>query len=323
MARKAYYLANTAEQYNNKTFAFQRTLSPWLRWNPLHWGLTFVLAVAGGAVLWHGSPRRGGAILVVGLAVAYAAGTIIYYPGDRFRLPLLPLACLFAGGVVRLGEARTWPRSLQVNTLLATAAAAFLTYTPFFDARDTSTVVMDKVLLADAASRVADDRLAASVAWELVGDPRVRRQATAIFLVSYANLRLEPDSRSTVAAYGDWAALAPLWGSSAGPDPGLEFVRAVYLWNTGRREEAAGHWRTMAADLDNPKAPDGLACLVLTGALREEDGPLVNAYLSTHARRVTPVLHSAMTRWIAPERLTPPQVGLVRMYQRLLGLPED
>ena len=43
MARKAYALANTWEQYNNKTFAFHKALSPWLRWNPLGWGVVLAL----------------------------------------------------------------------------------------------------------------------------------------------------------------------------------------------------------------------------------------------------------------------------------------
>jgi hypothetical protein len=322
MARKAYYLVNTFEQYNNKTFAYQRTLSPWLRWNPLHWGLTFVLAVAGAAVLWRGTDRRGAAILVAGIAFVYGAGTILYFPGDRFRLPLLPLAALFAGGAIRLGEARAWGRPYQVKAGLAVAAAAFLTYTPFLDAWDESTVVMDKVLLATAASQVGDDRRAAEVVREIVGDPRTSTQATAIFLQSYANLRMDPDWRSTVSAFGDWAALEPLWNGPVGSHPSLAFARAAHLWNTGRRAEAVARWRGLAADPVDPSAPSALACLILAGALREEDAPLVNAYLTAGATRMTPMLHSALTRWIAPERLTLPQVELVRMYQRLLGLPE-
>ena len=136
MARKAYYLANNHEQYNNKTFAFQRTLSPWLRWNPLHWGLTLLLAVIGGAVLWARPERRGPAVVVIGLAAAIAAGTILYYPSDRFRLPLLPLLSLLAGGAARIGEARAWKPSARAGTAAAAALVGVVTYSGFFDAQD-------------------------------------------------------------------------------------------------------------------------------------------------------------------------------------------
>ncbi len=39
LARKFYALLNDWEQYNNKTFAFHHDLSPWLRWNPLTFGV--------------------------------------------------------------------------------------------------------------------------------------------------------------------------------------------------------------------------------------------------------------------------------------------
>jgi hypothetical protein len=320
MARKAYYVANSHEQYNNKTFAFQRTLSPWLRWNPLHWGLTLVLAVLGGAVLWAHVERRRVAILVAGLAAAYALGTILYFPSDRFRLPILPLLCLLAGGVTRIGEARAWRPAARAGTAAAATLAAAVTYSGFFDARDESTVVMDKVLLASAASRTGDDGLAARTARELVGDGRVGTQATMIFLESYANLRMEPDWRATVAAYGDWSALDALWAGPAGADPSLGFNRAVHLWNRGSRQEASGLWRAIASNPSDPRATNALACLVLTGALEPGDGPLVNSYLTGDARRMTPLLYSALTSRISPERLTPSQAELVQMYERLLGL---
>src|SRR3990172_3119109 len=156
MVRKIYYLLNSFAQYNNKTYAFQQMLSAWLRWNPLHWGLTFVLGVAGAAMLWRRTERRGAVVLVAGLAVAYAAGALLFFASDRFRLPLLPLVCLFAGGVAFLHEARGWTRTRQIGTMLAVGLAGVVTYTPFFDARDMSTVVMDRVLMADAAMQVGN-----------------------------------------------------------------------------------------------------------------------------------------------------------------------
>jgi hypothetical protein len=322
MLRKLYYLLNTYEQYNNKTFAFQRTLSPWLGWNPLHWGLALVLGAAGGSVLWRRTGRRRALALVAGLAVAYAAGTLLYYASDRFRFPLLPIVCLLAGGAVLVGEARSWSREARVVALLAVAGAALVTYTPFFGSRDASTIVMDRVLLADAALKVGDDRQAARLSWELRGDERVRGQAVAIFLASYANLRLERDVAATIAAYGDWAAQESLWARLPELDQNLEFLRAVQLWNTGRRAEASRSWRAIASNPHHARAANALACLLLSGAWQPEDEPLLNGLLQGNPGNVGPVLYSVLTRLISPERVTSAQAELVRMYQRLLGVPE-
>jgi hypothetical protein len=62
MARKAYALLNNWEQYNNKTYAFHKALSPWLSWNPLCWGLLLVLGPSPAAARLARVPAlRGGA----------------------------------------------------------------------------------------------------------------------------------------------------------------------------------------------------------------------------------------------------------------------
>jgi hypothetical protein len=45
LGRKVYALLNDWEQYNNKTYAFHQARSPWLRWNPLSWGVLLVPGV--------------------------------------------------------------------------------------------------------------------------------------------------------------------------------------------------------------------------------------------------------------------------------------
>ena len=179
---------------------------------------------------------------------------------------------------------------------------------------------MDKILLASAASRVGDDTLAARTTREILEDARVGSQATQIFLESYANLRMEREWPSTVAVYGDWNALDPLWRGPAGTDPSLRFIQAVYLWNRGARQEAAGYWRAIASDPGDPKASHAVACLLLTGTMSRDDEPILNSYLVSGGRRMTPVLFSALTSRLSPERLTPPQAELARMYERMLGL---
>jgi hypothetical protein len=59
MLRKCFSLVHNHEQYDNKTYAFAKRQAPWLRWNPLNWGLLLVPAVAGALLL-----RRRGSLLL-------------------------------------------------------------------------------------------------------------------------------------------------------------------------------------------------------------------------------------------------------------------
>ncbi|MGA8889952.1 MAG: hypothetical protein WB493_00190 [Anaeromyxobacteraceae bacterium] len=319
VARKTYYFLNDQEQYNNKTFSFQKSIHPWLRRNPLHWGFTLILAAAGGALLASWKERRSVALLLGGLVIAYSAGAILYFPSDRFRLPLLPIACLAAGGVVRVGALRSAGRGTLVATGLAALVAGLVAYSGFLGVKDDSTIVTDRILLANAAVRSGDDDLAARTARPLLTDPLVGPQAFRIFLDAYVNVRMDPGWRAHEASLGDWEVLD---GLSA--DPGemartQGFAWGVYLWNRGRRDEAIASWRIAGARPSEAGAANALACLVLTGTLSPAEEAILGEYFSGRAA-MTPVLHSALTSRITPERLRPPEAELVRMYERLLGL---
>jgi hypothetical protein len=319
VARKAYYFLNDHEQYNNKTFSYQKSIHPWLRWNPLHWGLTLVLAAAGGAVLVTRKDRRGAAILLAGLALAYSAGAILYFPSDRFRLAVLPLACLAAGGVAQVVSLRSAGRWAMGATALAVLLAGAVAYSEFLGVKDDSTIVTDRILLASAAVRSGDDALAASTARPLLDDPLMGPQAYRIFLDAYVNLRMDPGFRTSVANLGDWDVLDGRAKDPAEMARTQGFAFGVYLWNRGRRDEAVATWRVAAARTSEPGAANALASLVLTGTVGPEEEVLLGEYLSGQAA-MTPVLHSALTSRISPDRLRPPEAELVRMYERLLGL---
>jgi hypothetical protein len=200
-------------------------------------------------------------------------------------------------------------------------AAGAVTYSGFLGVRDDSTVVTDRILLANAALRSGDDVLAARTAGALLTDPRVGPQAFRIFLDAYVNLRMEPDWRSSTAALGDWDMLD---GHIANPGEVARtqgFAWGVYLWNRGRREEAVDTWRIAAARTSEPGAANALACLVLTGMVGPAEETVLGEYFSGRAP-MTPVLYSALASRITPERLRPPEAELVRMYERLLGMKD-
>lgn len=165
MARKAYALANNWEQYNNKTFAFHKALSPWLRWNPVCWGLLLVLGTGGAARLARESPRQAAVLACAGAACA--ASIILFFVSARFRLPLAAVLAALAGGAVGLPAAwRGWPSSWRLGAVAAAAAAALAAFSSLGGVRDASTFAADHTLLARAAFTVGDDATALSEARE-------------------------------------------------------------------------------------------------------------------------------------------------------------
>ena len=159
LARKTYALADNWEQYNNKTFAFHKALSPWLRWNPICWGLVLVLALAGGARLRAESPGK--LLPVTAAALSCAAAVILFFASARFRLPLAAIGCVLAGGA--LAAPRFWAGWAPGRRLaLAAACAATLavSFSRFGNVASPETMVQDHVLLARAAYTVGDDPLA-------------------------------------------------------------------------------------------------------------------------------------------------------------------
>lgn len=156
LAGKTYALFNDWEQYNNKTYAYQKSLSPWLRWNPLGWGVLLVLGVAGCWRQDQRTPRAARTAVLIG--GVYAAGVVLFYVSARFRLPLAALLCVWAGGALaRPGFWRGIPRRRQW-TLAATILAAGVAAFSWFDGvRDDRPVVQDHLLIARAAQQVGDD----------------------------------------------------------------------------------------------------------------------------------------------------------------------
>ena len=161
LARKAYALLDNWEQYNNKTFAFHKARSPWLRWNPICFGLLLVLGVAGAARLAAESPRQAAACAAATLACA--ASALLFFASDRFRLPLAGVGAVLAGGALAApGFWRGRSPGFRAALGLGIALAAGATFSDVGGVQDRSTYVQDHALLARAAYTVGDDETALS-----------------------------------------------------------------------------------------------------------------------------------------------------------------
>jgi 4-amino-4-deoxy-L-arabinose transferase-like glycosyltransferase len=191
MLRKAYALLNNWEQYNNKTFAFHKALSPWLRWNPICWGVLLVLGVAGAARLAAEAPRTAAAAAAVGLACA--ASILLVFVSARFRLPLAGLLAVLAGGALASpGFWRHWSGGRRAALAASIALAGLLSFSSLDGVADPATFVQDHVLLARAAFTVGDDGTAAREAGEALKLQPWHPDARAILEAANAELARKP-----------------------------------------------------------------------------------------------------------------------------------
>ena len=258
MTKKAYYLFNDFDQYNNKTYAWHKEESPWLRWNFLGWGVLFVAAAFVTPFSWSRTAtlkdtarcaRLAGVFLVF---VTYAAGVLLYYASGRFRLPLAPLLCvLVAAPESCLGSVRRnwrywfWP-----------LGALVLTATNFFDARDQSTFIQDEQLSANAAAQVGNDAQAYYLAQQVLSEDPSRPDARRVALVSYFNLTLT-DGKQYDNLVG-WLDQLPLLENLNLNDATLALVAGVAHWKTGDTSGAEVIWQGAAGKF-GPHSPPAQA----------------------------------------------------------------
>lgn len=99
---KALLFFGPAEVGHNKEVSLERDASTWLRFSPTGWfPLLFGLALLGLsriAVEGAGTKRRDGLVIAGVLAAAYALSVIPFFAAARYRVPVIPLLGIAAGG---------------------------------------------------------------------------------------------------------------------------------------------------------------------------------------------------------------------------------
>lgn len=250
LAAKAWYLLNNFEQYNNKTYHLHKQLSPWLAPNPLCWTVVLGLAVFALAAL----PDRPGVRLLAYLALAYAAGLLMSYVSDRFRLPLVAFGAVLAGGAV--------PALASAGRVRALALAGVVTVTslvPLPVADATRTYVQDYLQLSRAALDSGDSATASSYAEHaLVEQPDV---AAALELRCVAQFHQWLAGAQTTTALRRVAAHCRAASTHA---PTARRVMALVDWREGRDAAALSAFQALAAD--GPERAPAQAALIMLDA---------------------------------------------------------
>lgn len=257
LGRKTYALLNDWEQYNNKTYAFHRDRSPVLRWNPLSWGVIFLLGGAGFVQLRRQSPALAGRFFWV--AAAVGASVLLFFVSARFRLPLAAMLLILAGGAwSSVHCAITRSRWNLAGLAVAGLLLGGLVWSNFDDVRDTRTFVQDHALLARAADAVGDDITAWEEARRALALQPGHGPALTVAVTAWFNLLLNETARPTdEIAWREYCRRL-----LAQPDLGSADVRTIAglaLWRACERPKALAVWQEL-----HP-SPSSIAARLLSG----------------------------------------------------------
>jgi tetratricopeptide (TPR) repeat protein len=283
-ARKAVDLIAGREIPRNQDMYVLRAYSSLLalllwRWGvSCPFGLIAPLALAG-ALLPRGPPGgREGRALLVQYAAAYAVSIVLFFPTDRYRLPLVPVAALFAGRLLAAG----W-RVVGRPRVVASLCAGLILFN--LDA------------LRPAESFPEEEALNRAYAFRVHGKPSEAREAYREAIAINPD-RIDPyNSLAAMAAQeGHWEEAAGLYQEVLARAPDFAEVREAlgqaYL-ALGRKEDARREWQ-VAASLA-PGAGTVLADLCLS--FRDEGAYVVARGYCEQGVRVRPDLpetHFAM-----------------------------
>lgn len=243
LAGKAWYLINNYEQYNNKTYWFHKARAPWLRWNPLGWGV--LLALAAGA-LWLPMQPRAKPLLLAVIAF-YAGSLLLYFVSARFRLPLAPLLCVLAGGwslvLVRWHQAQT-PARERLAPLGLTLGVAAIALVPAPEHLRQGTVSEDWALLASASLHAGDWRAAEDWAMKVI--ERTPGRTAAVALVCSARLHAWEAAPTADLPPRAWLEESLRWCQNASQSSHRAAYNATFfLAGLCRHDEAYRTWREL------------------------------------------------------------------------------
>jgi 4-amino-4-deoxy-L-arabinose transferase-like glycosyltransferase len=281
MFRKIYFLLNNFEQYNNKTFAVQKSTSPVLRWNPLGWGISLVMFAGVLGVTAVLRRRWLGSVFFLAVAGIYTAGVLMFFVSDRFRLPLLPFICVGAGLLGRVSW--RWLPKLRGYKLIAIFATllltSVLTFSRAWGVYDLSTAVQDYILLSIASGKAGSDLDALRWAKRALAEQRDHPDALGCAVQSFYNSKLQGNSPEKEFPDETWKVQVERVTRIPEPSSGTRLVQGIALWKIGHEQEAREVLASLAGEgqkgsnqrTGGSVGDDALGVLLLSGLANEKE----------------------------------------------------
>lgn len=267
---KTYATVHNYEQYDNKSYFFHKDLSPWIRWNPLGWGVIMALAALGLVTLGTTNIRI--PIFALILFLLYASIIIVTFPSNRYRVPLIPLLTVLSGWIpILLSKGKLPTDCLKPKILIPLGFLILAVFFPFKFITPKDTIPSDYCLLARASHIAGQDTEAMKWASLALKTYPHRSDMQRIYVISRFNSWF---TKATNPPTLSEARLHLYEIESIQPHtPELMFSKSIYLWNLGDitgaletlRDLASIHQHSAAiifletygqTDTDNPSLKD-------------------------------------------------------------------
>lgn len=244
IGRKVFYLIHNWEPYNNLSYSYHRERFPVLAWNPFGW--TFLLALGSSAViaafpLSHRPVSR----LLLTTGILYGLGVVAFYVSARFRLPLVPLLAVAAGGwAVFIEQSRrqsTQPSRFRLSVaLVAVLGICLISLADFAGAYDRRPYIQDEILLSSVAFEIGDGETAFRIASQALEKGPTHPVAARLVLGGALLRTLQAERPLSDTEYQNIAQARELVGGEKGI---LGLVAGLSNWREGRLETARKIWR--------------------------------------------------------------------------------
>ncbi|HKB90266.1 MAG TPA: hypothetical protein VKC60_07085, partial [Opitutaceae bacterium] len=237
LMRKVYSLIHNHEQYDNKTYAFEKSFAPWLKWDPLNWGL--LSAIATGSFLALRPRTSSGPALLFWFIFVYAAGVVLFHTNNRFRVPLIPALAAIASGVV------VWIRELGPalwRKIAVIGIVAALIFPPWFNVAGSDTRAQDCILYSGASLTIGRDAEAKLWAERGLALRPDRDDLREMIILAEFNLF----ATDLTAKLTRTTAVERLETCLRLKEPEFEtrYVAGMYAWKLSRREDALRLWKS-------------------------------------------------------------------------------
>lgn len=126
IGRKLYMFCNGVEAQNNLSIYLARDFVPLLRWCVIGWGVLTPFAVGNWLL-----DKRGRCSLLDLYLITYLAGCLLFFVSSEYRLPVVPILCLYAARWILAARdmfARRHYRPLIKSSLLVAVVALPINY---------------------------------------------------------------------------------------------------------------------------------------------------------------------------------------------------
>lgn len=237
-----YEVVNSHEPFEGKSYNLHNRITPFLLFNPLHWGIIFIMALAACYTRMKDGHKGNSIITLLITLSIFSVSYALNDAGSQARSALIPIFAVYAGGAVAVPRIWTHAGKRTRRRMLAgLIALVAVTYSDFYGQRSESNWEQDYALLAEANLDLQRNTSAAEWANKALDlNPERRDMQTILDIAAFNQWALVPNPMPlSVEAVN-------IYLEEMGPvredDSYSQSVRAIYQFKLQQKQQAVELW---------------------------------------------------------------------------------